>query len=449
MHKGLKFIIATRTRRILALVGLLGLGAIALHTARGTAADKSAAAGGPGDAPPAEVEVAVASLKTLPRITEFVGRIESCNPVQVRARVSGFLEKQLFADGAMVKKDQPLFAIESKNYLIMVHQAQAELAKAKATLTNARKGVTVLKARGELMSAQATRIRAQKDLARIKPLAAADATSKQDLDAAEASQKEAQAMEEALQAAYDQAKLNQATDIELAEAAVKSAEAAVEMAKLNLGYTDVRSPIDGRIGRAEVLPGALVGKDDSTLLATLAPVDPMWATWSISEQEYLSLVNDKTQPSHDLSDRIQKIEMVLADGSVYPQPGHINFVDRAIDAKTNTLGMRGEFANPTGLLREGQFCRIRITRQSDTPSLMVPQLAAQELQGQTFVYVVAPDGSVAQRKIQPGDRVGSELAVKEGLKAGERVAIGGIQKIHPGAKVKALEAQPTPAPQGK
>lgn len=433
-------------RTLLATVCVLLAASLIFYVARRSVAQEGGgkeAPAGPPMMPPPEVEVVQAALKNPLRVSEVVGRIESSNTVEIRARVEGFLEKQLFDDGAMVKKGQPLFTIESKSYTVALDQARAELAKAKAMLASARKGVSVLKAKGEFMSAQATRIRAEKDLARIKPLAAAEASSKQDLDAADATYKAALANEEALDAAYKQAQINQDTDIDLAQAAVKAAEAAVAGAELKLSYTDVRSPIDGRIGRAQQLPGALVGKDmaSPTLLATISPIEPMWATWSISEQEYLSMMNGDAAANQDINEKVQKVELILSDGRTYPQPGRINFVDRAIDLKTGALAMRGEFRNPSGLLRDGQFCKVRITRQSKAPSLLIPQRAVQEMQGESFVFVVKADATAEQRKIQAGERVGEEQVVLAGLKAGERVVTGGVLKVQPGIKVKPIEAR--------
>lgn len=440
-------------KTVLAMLGLLLAGGAFFYFAhQGTARAESGKGGpaGPPMMPPPEVEVAQAALKTPPRVSELVGRIESSNTVAICARVEGFLEKQLFTDGAMVKKGQPLFVIESKSYAIALELAKADLAKAKATLDSARKGVSVLRAKGEYMSSQATRIKAEKDLGRVKPLAAANATSKQELDAADANYKAAKATEDALEAAYQQAQINQATEIALGEAMVKAAAATVAGAELKLSYTDVYAPIDGRIGRAQQLPGALVGKDmaSPTLLATISPTQPMWATWSISEGEYLALMDGITA-DQDINQKVQRVELVLADGRAYPQLGRINFIDRAIDPKTGTLGMRGEFTNPTGLLREGQFCKVRITRQSSQPSLLIPQRAIQELQGEAFVFVVTDEGTAQQRKIVTGERIGDEQVVLSGLKAGERVVTGGIIKVQPGMKVKTIEASQLAGNRGK
>jgi len=441
-------------KTLLAAAGVLVAAILVLYIARRALAQKDGAktaSGAPAALPAPSVEVVQVATKSLPRVSELVGRIESCNTVEIRARVEGFLEKQLFADGDMVQKDQPLFAIESTPYRIALNQAKAELAKAKATLVSARRGVSVLKAKGEYMSAQATRIRAQKDLARVKPLAEANASTKQELDAADANEKASTAMAQALEAAYQQAQINQETDIELAEATVQDAEAAVDAAQLKLSYTDVRSPIDGRIGRAQMRPGALVGKDmaSPTLLATISSTEPMWATWSISEQEYLELMNGKATPAQDLNKNIEKVELILADGRTYPQPGRINFVDRAIDAKTGSLAMRGEFANPAGLLREGQFCKVRLTREMKNPSLMIPQRAIQELQGESFVFVVTPEATAVQRKVEVGERIGSEQVVLTGLKVGERVITGGGIKVQPGIKVNPIPARDLAEHQGK
>jgi membrane fusion protein (multidrug efflux system) len=393
--------------------------------------------------PPPEVEVAPATMKTLPRVGEAVGRVESSNTVEIRARVGGFLQEQFFADGAMVKKGQPLFKIESGSYVAALNMAKANLAKARATLSSARQGVAVIQARAQLASAKAELAKAGKDFARIKPLADAKAISKQTLDAAQAAYDSAKATANAFQAALEQARINQKTDIELGEASVQSAQAAVDTMALDLSYTDVTATIDGRIGRAQQLTGALVGKDMATptLLATISAVDPMWANWSVSEQEYLALTRDGTQAGFDLGDKFQKIELILSDGRVYKQLGKIDFVDRAIDKQTGTLALRAAFPNPDGLLRDGQFCKVRTTRVPKNPSLMIPARAVQQLQGQSFVLVIDEKSCAQQRPVQLGERVGDEQEILGGLKPGENVIVEGSQKVlMPGMPVKPVPA---------
>jgi membrane fusion protein (multidrug efflux system) len=422
--------------------GLLTAGLVFYVVQQGFAQEKEAKPGPEAAAPqmpPPEVEVGKASFKTLPQVSEIVGRVESSRSVEICARVEGFLQEQCFTDGAVVKKGDLLFKIDPKSYEVTLNLARAELAKAQATLSSARKGVDVLRAKGELMSAQATRIKADKDLGRIKPLVTTNVLSKQELDTAEAASKETHAREEALQAAYEQTQINQATSIELAEAAVQAAQASVAQTEIQLGYTNMYAPIDGRLGKAQQLPGALVGKNMAapTLLATISAIDPMWVNWSISEQEYLSLMN---HDGTDLNDKIEKIELILSDGRVYPHTGKITFLDRAIDPQTGTLALRGEFSNPDGLLREGLYCRVQITRKSDTPQLMVSQRAIQNVQGESFVYLVKSDGTPEQRKIQLGVRIGNEQVVTDGLKPDDQVIVNGTQKVRPGQPVKAVEA---------
>jgi membrane fusion protein (multidrug efflux system) len=229
--------------------------------------------------------------------------------------------------------------------------------------------------------------------------------------------------------------------IENAKAAVRADEAAADNARLQLGYTVIKSPLDGRMGRAEVRVGAFVGKVEATLLATVSTLDPMYVSFSVSEREALSVWARRRA---ELQARPGSgITMTLPDDSVYPQDGRLDFVDRAVDPRTGTLALRAAFPNPARVLQPGQYVRLRILLAERPDALVVPQAAVQESQGSTSLFVVAPDKTVQVRTVRMGPRVGPLWVVEEGVKAGEHVVVKGLQQIRAGAPVEpTVEALP-------
>jgi RND family efflux transporter MFP subunit len=230
--------------------------------------------------------------------------------------------------------------------------------------------------------------------------------------------------------------------IENARASVRANEAAADSARLQLGYTSIRSPLDGRMGRSEVRVGALVGKGDATLLATVSTLDPMYVSFSVSEREALSVwgrrrAEMQAQPSSS------GITMTLPDDTPYAHDGRLDFVDRAVDPRTGTLALRAAFPNPERRLQPGQYVRLRILLSERPDALVVPQAAIQESQGSASLFVVAPDQTVQARPVRMGPRVGPLWVVEEGVKPGEHVVIKGLQQIRAGMRVEpTLEALP-------
>jgi membrane fusion protein (multidrug efflux system) len=236
----------------------------------------------------------------------------------------------------------------------------------------------------------------------------------------------------------------QRTQVQLSEAAVMAAKATVTEAELNLGYTRVAAPIDGIIGKILVEPGNLVGKSEPTLLTTISAVDPIYVDFPVAEADYLRLASKiRLDAQGRGQDTERRLELYLADDSLFPQRGRFVFVGRAFDQQTGTINVQAEFPNPSRVLRPGQFARVRGVVDQRPDAVLVPQLAVQEQQGAKIVLVVEAGDKVALRPVTLADRVGDAVVVTRGLKPGERVIVEGMQKVRPGMQVKAV-AKATP-----
>ncbi len=378
--------------RVVTGIAVLALAALLAACDKGKGGEKAQPAAAP-PPPPAVVVTAVAQ-KTVPIYSEFVAQTDARETVEIRARVQAFLDAQHFTEGTIVKKGQLLFTLDKREFQTKLQQAKAELEIALARLG-----------------------KAETDERRLKPLAERKAVPQQDYD-------------------------NAAANLLSAQAAVSSARAQVAAAELDLSYTTIRSPITGLIGKRLVAPGNLVGKGEATLLDTVSSIDPIRVNATISEAEYLRFFSQSKRTGSNPSGG--PLELILADGSVYPFKGKLVIVDRAVDQKTGTLTIAAEFPNPEGLLRPGQFGRVRAVVEMAKDALLVPKRAVQEIQGMQTVLVVGADDMVALRTIQPGETVGDLLIVREGLKPGERVIVDGIQKARPGSKVAPTAAAATP-----
>jgi membrane fusion protein (multidrug efflux system) len=386
------------------------------------------------------VVVAEVQARTVPVFGTFVARTVANMTVELRARVEGFLEEVTFADGARVEKDQVLFRIERTRYEAEVERAKARLAKAESDLILAREQVSRVRAEADMQQALASLGKADQDVARFRPLAEQRAIPQQDLDTAISAQKAAQASVEAARAVLRNAEASTAAYIRETEAAVRSAGADVVEAELNLAYTTIASPIAGTIGSRQVDVGNLVGRGESTLLATVSASDPIRTQFSISEADYLRLLA-RVAAAAGPRDQAE-FELILADGSTYPHRGRLRSVERTLDVTTGTLPIEAEFPNPDGLIRPGQFGRVRVVLDQIEDAVLVPQRAVKEMQGAKTVYVVAADDKVQLRSITVSDdRIGDSFIALTGVKAGERVIVEGIQKARPGQPVA-----PTTAP---
>ena len=321
---------------------------------------------------------------------DYVAQTEAVDTVEIRSRVTGVLERQAFEDGSRVKAGDLLFIIDRQPYLAALAQAKAALAQV-----------------------QATHVNSQQSLKRVRPLLDDQAISQQDVDTAVA--------REAADAA----------NMEAGRAQVKTAE-------LNLDYTTIRAPRGGIISKALIKPGGLVNAS-TTLLTTLYSVDPMYVNFTISEQRLIELQHQlKRNPGDDKS-KAPLFRMRLVDGSEYKLPGRLSFFDAAVDPKTGTLQARLTVPNPEGSLKPGQFLRV-IVPALNLQAIRVPQKAVQELQGKRSVFVVGADNKVEVRDIVANRRVENDWVVEGGLNAGETIVVEGINKVRPGAPVKAVLA---------
>jgi membrane fusion protein (multidrug efflux system) len=325
---------------------------------------------------------------------DYVAQTEAINAVEIRPRVGGMLEKRVPVEGERVRVGALLFIIDRQPYIAALAQAKAALAQSEAALSQS-----------------------QRDLERAKTLSEIDAVSQQELDAA---------------VAKNRANL----------ASIDAGKAAVRTAELNLGYCVITSPIDGVMGRALLRQGGMVTANN-TLLTTVYQNDRMYVNFSVSEQRLLSLQRQLGRaPSQDAKSP-PPFRIFLSDGSEFPLPPRLNFIDPAVDARTGTLALRLEVDNPQHLLHAGQFARVRVAAQQDPNAIIVPQRAVQDVQGKNFVWVVDAGGHAQQRDVQMGPRVGPDWQVQQGLKAGDVVIVDGVQHLKIGAQVKAAAAGQT------
>lgn len=426
--------------KVVAAIGVVWLAVSLAACDKGKEAEKQQAAAAP---PPPAVVVAEVVQKTVPLYSEFVARTEAKETVEIRARVQAFLEAQHFTEGTLVKKNQLLYTLDKREFEAQLLQAKAQLAKAQADLAFAKDNAIVETAKANLDVALARLGKAETDERRLKPLAERRAVPQQDYDNAVANLDGSRADVAAQRAALNTAQVNQKSNIDQALAAVEAAKAAIAQAELNLSYCTIRSPIDGLIGVSLVSPGNLVGKGEATLLDTVSSIDPIRVNTSISEAEYLRFATLRAKEKAT-SGRVP-LELLLADGSVFPHKGRVVIADRAVDTKTGTLSILAEFPNPDGRLRPGQFGRVRAATEVVENAVLVPQRAVQEVQGTKTVLVVGADNLVTLRTIRPGETVGDLLIVRDGVQPGERVIVDGIQKARPGSPVTPSVAGSTPA----
>ena len=351
---------------------------------------------------PLKVVVQEAQVSDVPVYLELVGTIDGMQNAEIRARTPGYVESIHYKEGYPVKKGQLLFKIDPI------------LAQANVT-----------SAAGSLEDARALLAKSTADVARLKPLVAANAVSQQELDNALAAQQGAKAR-------------------------ITSNEGSLQSAKANLSYTNVTSPIDGVAGLAKVRVGNLVGQSDPTLLTTVSTLDPVRVRFSFSEQQYLKLSSRLAMLRKTEGDGTgtgkprQPLQLILADGSVYPHTGHIDVIERQLDIGTGTLAVDALFPNPDQMLRPGQYGKVRGQSDIKRGVVLVPQRAVRELQGGFLVGVVGAGNKVEIRPVIATDQVGSNWVIEKGLKAGELVIVEGLIKAKPGDVVETEKRAPAP-----
>jgi len=353
----------------------------------------------PGGAP--DVQVVAVEQKDVPIFGEWIGTLDGFTNADVRAQVTGYIMKQGYQEGAFVKTGQLLFQIDPRPFQAALDQAQGQLAQAKATLANA----------------QAIEGRTELDVNRYTPLAKEQAASQQDLDNAVQNNLAAQAT------------------VATAQAQIKTYEAAVETAKINLDFTRLVAPIDGIAGQAQLQVGALASAGSGPV-TSVSTVDPIKVYFTVSESEYLDWNRRfPTQTTRQAADKSLRLELILADGSTYPQQGAFYFADRQVNQGTGAIRIAGLFPNPGNILRPGGYGKIRTAVRVQKDALLIPQRAVSELQGGYRVAVVDGDSKVSIRTVKVGDRVGPDWIVLDGLKRGEHVVAEGVQKVRAGMQV--------------
>ncbi len=396
-----------------------------LATAAGCSRATSAAR--PPDPP--TVEVAEVVRRDVPIYGEWIGTLDGLVNADIKAQVSGYLMEQKYTEGSFVKKGQLLFQIDPRPFQAALDQARGQAAQANGQLAQAR--AQLVQAEAQLAVAEANQGKTQLDVDRYVPLAKQQAVSQQELDNATQNNLAAKAQIQAAQAAIETAK----AQVQAANASVESAKAAVETAELNLGFTRLTSPIDGVAGIAQQQVGALVSPASGPV-TTVSTVDPIKAYFTLSEQEYLAFVRRSPKAASWDSDRsLQQLELILADGSVYPYKGKYYVADRQVNQSTGAFRLAGLFPNPGNVLRPGQYGRVRAETSVRKGALLVPQRAVSELQGTYQVAVVDPQNRVSIRTVKPGERTGRMWIVEDGIAAGERVIAEGVQKAAPGSVV--------------
>lgn len=374
----------------------------------------------PPQQPPMVVVTSVIQ-KDVPVYGEWIGTTAGDINAEIRPQITGYLLRRIYDEGGFVRPGQLLFEIDPRQIRSQLQQAEANLGQGKANLA-----------------------KAERDVARFRPLAEQRAISQQELD-------------------------NAVSAEQVARAAVVALEAAVDQARLYLSWTRVTSPIGGIAGAATTQVGDLV--TPQSVLATVSRVDPLRVFFKLSEQEYLHYRESEAPAAAApaagptaAGQRISSLEMVLSDGTVFPHPGHLIFTDREVDVKTGTISACGLFPNPGNLLRPGQYAKVRAETSIDRGALLVPQRAVNEQQGGYQVAVVGPDNKADVRNVQVGQRIGSLWVIDRGLRPGEHVVVEGFSRAKSGTVVKPVESPaqaaaaaagnapppaPSPAPAGR
>ena len=386
----------------------------------------SPGAGGPQG--PVAAQVAYATHHDVPVIGDWVAVTDGFVDAQIQPQVSGYLIRQDYTEGSQVHKDQILFEIDPRPLQAVLDQAKGQLAQSQSQ---------VVQAQAQLAQSQAQLELADINVKRDTPLAREHAISQSSLDTEVKTEQADKAAVENQQGAVASAQAAVVTS----QAAVESSRAAVETAELNLGFTKVRSLIDGVAGQAAVQVGNLVGT--TSVLTSVSQLQPIKVFFSISEQEYLALAaRARSSGKADLlnSGNLIPLKLTLSNGSVFPQTGHIVFVDRSLSAQTGSLRLAASFANPGNLLRPGQFGRVSAQTDVLHNAILVPQKAVNELQGQNQVQVAAPDDVVHIRNVTLGPQVGSDIVILSGLKGDERVVTEGNDKLREGSKISPQSA---------
>lgn len=348
--------------------------------------------------PPPEVEVMTIQPTAVAHVVELPGRVAAIRTAEVRARVDGIVERRVYEEGTDVRAGQLLFRIDPRERRADYEAAIATLRRSEATARNAAQVVS-----------------------RYQPLVGQQAISKQEYDAAVAQQRSGQAD-------------------------VANARAQADRARLTLNYTNVVAPISGRVGRAEVTEGALVSTANATLLTRIEQLDPIYVNFSQSSADLMQLRRDIAAGAVKTPNLNRvRVTLLLEDGTPYGPAGHLNFLDMSVDESTGTVSLRAEFPNPNRYLLPGQFVRAKVQGGVDSRGITVPQRAVQIGPKGASVLVIGQNNIATARPIRLGDLQGGNWVVTDGLRAGDRVIVNGLQKAQPGAPVRIAGAKPAAA----
>lgn len=349
----------------------------------------------------AEVTAATVQTRDIPVTAEFVGQTESSRQVEIRTRVNGFLEKRVYQEGTMVKAGQVMFEIEKPPFEASLQQAKGDLAVQQARLSTAKA-----------------------NLARIKPLAEKNAISKKDLDDAIGKEQEA-------------------------EAAVLESEGRLRQAELNLGYTTIRSPVTGLSSQSKKQEGSYLSQGPESLLTYVAQLDPIWVSFSLSENEVLRNRADQAKGRLIVKNpKDMDVQIILADGTQFPHKAKIDFAEPSFSTETGTFLIRAVVKNPQGVLKPGQFVRVKPLGALRPKAIAVPQRAVQQGANGHFVWVIAKDNKAENRPVVVGDWVEQDWIISEGLKSGDQVVVDGGLTLRAGQSLRIKNASAAPQPAG-
>jgi membrane fusion protein, multidrug efflux system len=341
--------------------------------------------------PPVKVNVVTAVQQDVPVYEEFVAQVYGESDVDIRSRVEGWVTSVNFKEGSAVKKGDLLYTIDDIQYKTQVDRAMSDLASAKTEM-----------------------VRAQNELNRVKPLAEMNALSKQDLD-------------------------NSTAAYEAAIAKVNAAEASLQNAKIEIGYTRVYAPFNGVVGISNLRVGDYASRAGaSSVLTTISSIGGVRVRFQISEREYLRIAQ---MSQEELSSARKNIQLILADGSLYSEKGEVNFADREIDPKTGTLTIEALFPNPKGLLRPGLFVKTRVLLSTVKDAILVPQRAVFQLQSLSQVFTVTDSSTLKVTVVEAGSKIGDAWIINKGLKAGDKVAVIGTASLTPNSKIEVVNVK--------
>jgi membrane fusion protein (multidrug efflux system) len=338
--------------------------------------------------------------KQIPVYLEMIGQAVGIPTVEIRARVSGYLQKWSFTEGSVILKGQPLFTIEQDSYVNTLKFQEADLENKKAAWE-----------------------KSKLDVERLKPLLSTKAISQND---------------------YDKAVTTELQD----RAAVASSKADLDQAKLNLSYCTMTSPITGYIGACNVNPGNLVGKSESTLLAVVSSVDPIYVNFHMNETDYLKIMKYYDAHRSEFTDGKDelKVLLTLSDKTPYKYPGKIDFMDRDINPQLGTIAMRAQIPNPDGLIKPGSFIQVILVLREETNGILIPQSATTQIQGKNFAFLLDKNNKVNRVPVILGRNIGPNVVVNQGVKISDRILLEGFQKFQEGMQVTPILVQDlTPA----